>query len=523
MQSRVLTRACDPGRVLTLSASRTLVLAMVAVLLCSGSLGCVRLDEAYFYDRAMDLRDCTTFHVGIGAFPANVNVEVSVVSVGLGATGGADCWTDGQGWVGRNRGHIRFSNFTPIIGPGTQYRDNRKPGWNTDRYGGIGFHAGVIGCVTGEVELIEVLDLIVGLFGLDLCGDDTATQVLARAHRVPATRPAETSPSQDVRDLHYAVKWAHLGHVQRLLVKGVSIDAKDWDGRTALHLGAAGAHPDIVACLLVCGAAPRLKDGRGLTPLHRVAYGTADRNTSGWFRQMDTLRLRRQCRLRAGREKHDAWGRLPQMATLSHDSCRVDMAKLILAHRAPVDARDNLGLTPLHRAAWRGRAGLVGLFLDAGADVNARDHVGQTPLHLAALACNRDVVELLLAKGADVNAKTRAGRTPLDLAAGVTDYLSTWVSSHASDVMPVEEPEQEQLEEAWRFEPRHLRTRDSRASFAQELHAELSDRREHGQPVDARFTRAIEQEPQRTIRLLSRPTGSVSRSAAAPSTTAGHP
>src|SRR5262245_22357535 len=87
-----------------------------------------------------------------------------------------------------------------------------------------------------------------------------------------------------------------------------------------------------------------------------------------------------------------------------------------LGHKAPIDAKDKLGLTPLHVASQRGKEEVVDLLLRSGADANVGP-AGVTPLHLAAGGGRVKAAELLLAKGARPDAKDLAGSTPLTQAA----------------------------------------------------------------------------------------------------------
>jgi len=84
-----------------------------------------------------------------------------------------------------------------------------------------------------------------------------------------------------------------------------------------------------------------------------------------------------------------------------------------------VNARDEYGNTPLHRATSRGNLEAVRFLLKQGADVNARDRFGDSPLHIAAMLRNLEavkIVKILLEQGADVNARNRYRRTALHIA-----------------------------------------------------------------------------------------------------------
>lgn len=76
------------------------------------------------------------------------------------------------------------------------------------------------------------------------------------------------------------------------------------------------------------------------------------------------------------------------------------------------------GVTPLYRAADKGRTDIVRYLIEKGADVNFRTKEwGHTPLYEAASSGFDDVLEVLLAAGADPRAKDRNGYTAFAVAA----------------------------------------------------------------------------------------------------------
>ena len=77
------------------------------------------------------------------------------------------------------------------------------------------------------------------------------------------------------------------------------------------------------------------------------------------------------------------------------------MAELLLAKGVDINARENNGGTPLHRACLRlGRKNVVELLIAKGADVNAGDNRGRTPLSVAKETKDEEIVELLRKHGA---------------------------------------------------------------------------------------------------------------------------
>lgn len=134
---------------------------------------------------------------------------------------------------------------------------------------------------------------------------------------------------------------------------------------------------------------------------------------------------------------HPAWYEAPLKTPLFAAAAKghASVIRVLLAHEADINARDDWGGTPLHRAAGEGETRAAEALLEAGADVDALDSYQRTPL---CWAVDRDgtsrwstpfrwdrhetvestrVVVLLLLRGANPNVSDRNGGTPLHWAA----------------------------------------------------------------------------------------------------------
>jgi len=101
---------------------------------------------------------------------------------------------------------------------------------------------------------------------------------------------------------------------------------------------------------------------------------------------------------------------------------RIDAIKATVRRNpALVDAPDEDGQPPLHRAVIDGYDSLQDWLLDHGANPNAPNTRGETALHLAVLydrTKDRRTIRALIRRGADPNAAREDGSSPLHVAAG---------------------------------------------------------------------------------------------------------
>lgn len=97
---------------------------------------------------------------------------------------------------------------------------------------------------------------------------------------------------------------------------------------------------------------------------------------------------------------------------------RPAVADYLLKAGASVGAvsRNNMKVMPLHSAVASDAVEVVRLLIAHGADVNARQEDEFTPLHGAAQSGNLEIVQMLLAANASVNSRKEGGPTPLSMA-----------------------------------------------------------------------------------------------------------
>jgi len=221
---------------------------------------------------------------------------------------------------------------------------------------------------------------------------------------------------------------------------------------TASEAGAARIAA-IVLCLMVAIGIPWCYEQVGsIHPMRGTrACGAAPAEIRAWSRNYHSRRAEEAVDLRNWTTRYP--GRIDKRYGAFCDTPlhlaarfgREDLAGLLIAAGADVEALNEHDERPLHAAAAYGRPAVVKLLLARGADVNARGPAGKTPLHAAAFGvgvpsdvdARTDVAKLLLAAGADVNARQPGnGFMPLRYASSAGNPTTAMVDlllAHGAD------------------------------------------------------------------------------------------
>lgn len=148
------------------------------------------------------------------------------------------------------------------------------------------------------------------------------------------TTALTTIPAQ-AADIHDAAQAGDNAEIEKLLKKGVDVNARDKNGETPLYEAATNGYTEIVELLISKGADVNAKDNDGITALHLSAWN----NNS-------------------------------------------EMVAILIAKGADVNIKKNDGNTPLHDAASNNSKTAIKLLLLNGADINIKNNEGQTPAML---------------------------------------------------------------------------------------------------------------------------------------------
>lgn len=205
-----------------------------------------------------------------------------------------------------------------------------------------------------------------------------------------AKEPQKSLPEQKSSDqgkaLCDAAMNGDLAAIQNLLQQGVSVDARNQQGESALNIAAANNKKDVATLLLQHGA---------------------DVNDRGEGEGHETL------------------------LHLAADDGFPDIVELLSQWKADVNARDRWERTPLHLAAIKGHEEAAKVLLQREAEVNARDDKGETPLHKAAKYNAEGILTLLLQHRANVEVQNNFKITALNMAQHHSHAKSLLQQAHA--------------------------------------------------------------------------------------------
>jgi quinoprotein dehydrogenase-associated probable ABC transporter substrate-binding protein len=218
------------------------------------------------------------------------------------------------------------------------------------------------------------------------------------------------------QELANAVLASDRERVALLLDKGADIDKRNLQGYPPLHMAARQRDSDMISFLIERGADVNGRDSDGWTALAHAAF----RNHVPSIEVLAGARAE----LEAGPP-----GFTPLAIAIAEG--KLFAAKALLDAGASAESRSgDDGLTPLmliasqHQAEKRaaslhqgpGAVEIARILIAKGADVNATSSKGVTALMVAAAQNNPPVIGLLIQSGADIDAKTPAGKTALDIA-----------------------------------------------------------------------------------------------------------
>jgi ankyrin repeat protein len=202
---------------------------------------------------------------------------------------------------------------------------------------------------------------------------------------------AQTPPNdRDLRiyaGLHAAAAKGDVAEIERLVAAGERINIQDSNSRTPLHVAAYRKHHAAARALLRLGANANALDAQRYDILTIAAV----------HNDIDMLNIA----LEGGANPRNVTTytdgtALSAAAHLGH----VEVVRILIAHKAPLDHVNGRGWTALHEAVVLGNGGpnhvaTVEALVKAGADPDIKDRRGATPLIYARQRGYQEMIKIL--------------------------------------------------------------------------------------------------------------------------------
>jgi ankyrin repeat protein len=228
-----------------------------------------------------------------------------------------------------------------------------------------------------------------------------------------------------VKGILYSAKYGNSSGVKHILEKrsDAVLEVDEVKGFSSLHYALHMGFSDIAKFLLDAGADPFLEDHFG-TP---AVYYALRRILRG-----DMSEIKDYLPISAFFEDYNFSHLHRVVLGIRSVDLKIELEKETA--RDHVNARDDIGKTPLHWAAFRGDISAVDMLLRAGSRVDISDIGGFTALYEASFSNSLKCAKNLLAFGADVNACDKVGYSILHIAAerGTHDFLSLLLANGAN-------------------------------------------------------------------------------------------
>lgn len=315
-------------------------------------------------------------------------------------------------------------SFLVIKGADTEIRNNA---------GDIPLHTAI---KRSSIDAAKVLAIVNGdIFEKDANSNMAIDLALAKGDEwydaMITKQTGEVRDSNGQSIVHHFVSTRDEKAVDMCIAKGIPISTKDAHGKTplaiALETPENAASARIAAKLILSGSELvrgetayfedavkthnmilRFTDGQ--TPLH---IATIDGHT-GIVEYI--LNEKTSLRLSDILSAQDISGATPLHEAVRYG--RTDIARLLLAAGAKVDALDSIGKPPLLLIMpVESQLESYTMLLNYGANINQKDMYGDTVLHVATMAnAPINVLELLIKKGAMVDERNKQGVTPIQIA-----------------------------------------------------------------------------------------------------------